>query len=114
LYIEECQSIVECSADGSDDLVIKFILGGIKFVEGTTHNKKYNLVGLSAALQSNPDFTQCVRELYLKYGGDFQCIPPGYRIVFIVFITGYTVAATNAHKEVLDKPVDADTLRDLI
>jgi hypothetical protein len=77
LYIEECQSIVECSAGGSDELVIKMILGGIKFVEGTTHHsQKYNLVGISAALQENPDFTQCCRELYLKYGGDFHYVPP--------------------------------------
>jgi hypothetical protein len=114
LYLEECQSIVECSAGGSDELIIRFILDGIKYIEGTTRNsKKYNLVGLSAALQKNPDFSQCCRELYLKYGGDFHCIPPEYRIVFIVLATSYTVTTSNSHRDVLDKPVDVELLNGL-
>jgi hypothetical protein len=82
--------------------VTEGILASLKIIEGVSARTKYNVSGLSIILGSNPQFHSLVKQLYLKYGGNYASVPPEYQLVFLVATSSYICVQKNANKSAMN------------
>lgn len=94
-----------------DSFLIDSILESIKVIEGITNNflPKYNILGLSLMLKSNPQFHHLAKQLMVKYGV-YGSMPPEYQLLFIVISSSWICISKNQNKDkinnILDEPLN--------
>jgi len=99
-YLSEMSLIVEIET--LEEFITDSILQSLTLIEGVSFFTRYNISGLSAALQSNPQFNKLCKQLYIKYNV-FSSIPPEFQMLFLVSTTAFVCKIKNDKKFEMNK-----------
>jgi hypothetical protein len=91
-YLDEAEAIVDTST--VEQFVTDSIIQCMKLVEGVSAHTKYNIKGCADMLNTNPQFHQLSKLLYIKYKV-FSQIPPEMQMIILVATTAYMAKCKN-------------------
>ena len=94
-YIAEMEIIVEIGT--MEEFITDSILQSLLLVEGISSYTDYNISGMSQMLQTNKQFTQLSKQLYLKYNV-FSKVPPEMQMIFLIATTAFVCKLKNDKK----------------
>ena len=98
-YIAEMEIIVEIGT--LEEFITDSILQSLLLIEGVSSYTDYNISGMSQMLQTNKQFTQLSKQLYMKYNV-FSKVPVEMQMIFLISTTAFVCKIKNDKRSELN------------